>query len=253
MPLRILIVDDTRFHRELLRSIVAAIPEVTWEEAPDAASALQILAKSHFDVVTVDVEMPGMNGTELVRKIKRSWPHVMVGLISGAVDSPAVRGAMNGLADFVIAKPFAPVEVLDVIRKAMAPPPEAEVPEDAISVLIADDSRTVREMMEALVGDVIKGNGQIFTAADGQAAKRMVDGVCPDLVFLDINMPKGDGLEVLAFIRDNLPGAFVVMVTEQADNETVARARALGIQGYMLKPATRAKVAAMVDRFRKSR
>jgi DNA-binding NarL/FixJ family response regulator len=110
----------------------------------------------------------------------------------------------------------------------------------SIKLLIADDHEVVRSGLKSLVaGTDIK---VIAEAATGEAAVRLTLKHEPDVVLLDIRMPDGDGLNALGRIkleRPNMP----VLILSTYDNPTyVARAVALGANGYLLKGASRDKL-----------
>jgi DNA-binding NarL/FixJ family response regulator len=109
-----------------------------------------------------------------------------------------------------------------------------------IKLLIADDHEVVRSGLKSLVaGTDIK---VVAEAATGEAAVRLTLKHEPDVVLLDIRMPDGDGLNALGRIkleRPNMP----VLILSTYDNPTyVARAVALGANGYLLKGASRDKL-----------
>jgi len=110
----------------------------------------------------------------------------------------------------------------------------------AIKLLVADDHEVVRAGLKSiLTGTDIKIVGE---ASTGEAALRLAMKHNPDVVLLDIRMPEGDGLTALGRIkldRPNMP----VLIWSAFDNPTyVARAVALGANGYVLKSATRDKL-----------
>jgi diguanylate cyclase (GGDEF)-like protein len=102
---RILAVDDQRYFRELIAGMLAE----AGFEAQTAASgeeALHILDNSDFDVVLTDLVMPGMDGTELVHRIKQRDPDQEVVVVTGVVDVRTAVDAMKlGAADYLL-KPF---------------------------------------------------------------------------------------------------------------------------------------------------
>ncbi len=107
-------------------------------------------------------------------------------------------------------------------------------------ILIADDNAVMRAVLRALLRD--EGYDVIGEAADGAAAVDMAKRLAPDIVCLDIVMPKTDGLQALQEIRAALPAAVVLMISGNADRESVAAAVAGGAVGYILKPFNAARV-----------
>jgi response regulator RpfG family c-di-GMP phosphodiesterase len=115
---RILIVDDEQGPRESLRMILSPLHEVL--VATDGASALETLRTESVDLVTVDLNMPGMRGDELMRTIREELPHVEVIVITGyGTVETAVEGIRYGVCDY-LSKPFDVVQVGAAVNRALA-------------------------------------------------------------------------------------------------------------------------------------
>ena len=114
----VLIVDDERGPRESLRMILSPQHRVLMAE--DALQALEILRSRPVDAVTLDLNMPGMKGDELMRTIRGEFPQVEVIIITGCGSvETAVDGIRHGVFDY-LTKPFDVVEVSSTIRRALA-------------------------------------------------------------------------------------------------------------------------------------
>jgi len=102
---RVLAVDDQRYFRELIASLLRE-EGYEAETAGSGEEALQILERSDFDVVLTDLVMPGMDGTELVRRVKQRSPDRDVVVVTGVVDiATAVEAMKLGASDYLL-KPF---------------------------------------------------------------------------------------------------------------------------------------------------
>ena len=115
---RILIVDDDEtVRRSYLRSLDGMSCNVT--TASDGEEALQTMEQNPFDVVLLDMRMPGQDGLSVLRTIKQKWPESEVVIITGypTVDS-AKEAVRLGAFDY-IAKPVGPQEVIDLADGAM--------------------------------------------------------------------------------------------------------------------------------------
>jgi NarL family two-component system response regulator LiaR len=106
-----------------------------------------------------------------------------------------------------------------------------------IRVLLVEDQAVVREGLAAILSYVpdIEVVGQ---AKDGIEAVEMVTETKPDVILLDLVMPRQDGLTTIPLIKEKLPEAHILVLTSFADNERVYQAIKFGAQGYMLKDAT---------------
>jgi diguanylate cyclase (GGDEF)-like protein len=102
---RVLAVDDQRYFRELVESLLSEEGFET-QVASSGEEALRILEHSHFDVVVTDLVMPGMDGCELVHRIKQRDPDQEVVVVTGVVDvRTAVEAMKLGATDYLL-KPF---------------------------------------------------------------------------------------------------------------------------------------------------
>jgi DNA-binding NarL/FixJ family response regulator len=107
----------------------------------------------------------------------------------------------------------------------------------SIRLLFADDHLIVRTGLKSLLRDTdIKIAGE---AANSEGAVRLARRLNPDVVLLDVRMPDNDGLYTLSKIKSGQPDLPVLMWSAFDDPALIARAVALGAQGYILKAATR--------------
>jgi diguanylate cyclase (GGDEF)-like protein len=102
---RILAVDDQRYCRELLAGMLAE-EGFAAQTASSGEEALHILEHSRFDIVLTDLVMPGMDGSELVHRVKQRDPEQAVVVVTGVVDVKTAVDAMKLGADDYLLKPF---------------------------------------------------------------------------------------------------------------------------------------------------
>jgi response regulator RpfG family c-di-GMP phosphodiesterase len=115
---KVLVVDDERGPRESLRMILSPDYEVL--QASSAAEALDVLATETVDLATLDLNMPGMSGQDLMREIRSEHPRVEIIVITGcgSVES-AAEGIRSGICDY-LQKPFDVVQVSAAVSRALA-------------------------------------------------------------------------------------------------------------------------------------
>ena len=101
------------------------------------------------------------------------------------------------------------------------------------SVLVAEDEALIRlDLVEMLREEGYDVAGE---AADGEEAVRLATELRPDLVILDVKMPKVDGIEAARRIRSHQPGTAILMLTGSNSRADVDRARQAGAAGYVTK------------------
>ncbi|MEV7392095.1 response regulator transcription factor [Streptomyces sp. NPDC091215] len=103
-------------------------------------------------------------------------------------------------------------------------------------VVVADDQTVVREGIVMLLG-LLPGVEVVGAAGDGEEAVRLVAELAPDVVLMDLRMPRCDGVEATRRIRSEYPGTQVVVLTTFADDESLFPALRAGARGYLTKDA----------------
>ncbi|MFF2079613.1 response regulator [Kitasatospora sp. NPDC058162] len=114
--------------------------------------------------------------------------------------------------------------------------------ETVTRVLVADDQTVVREGIVMLLG-LLPGIEVVGAAADGEEAVTLVERHHPDVVLMDLRMPRVDGVEATRRIRAAHPGTEVVVLTTYADDESLFPALQAGARGYLTKDAGGEEIA----------
>ena len=107
-------------------------------------------------------------------------------------------------------------------------------------VLVVDDSAAIRKILQRVLRQTGMAIRNIYEAGDGQEALQVLDRQMVNLVLTDINMPKMDGIQLLAAMKGAAAwrGIPVVMVTTEGGEARVSEAVRLGAAGYVRKPFT---------------
>jgi len=117
----------------------------------------------------------------------------------------------------------------------------------SISVLIADDIATTREDIKRLLyfeEDI----DVIGEASDGAEAVAMAEELKPDVILMDINMPRLDGIEATEQISVNVPQCAIIIISIQGEQEYLRKAMAAGAREYLVKPFTANELANSIRR-----
>ncbi len=119
--LRFLIVDDFSTMRRIVRGLLKESGYANADEAEDGAVALQMLKNQKFDFVVSDINMPNMNGFDLLSNIKKddSLKHLPVLMVTAeARKEDIVRAAQEGAAGYIV-KPFTKATLEEKVQKIM--------------------------------------------------------------------------------------------------------------------------------------
>jgi DNA-binding NarL/FixJ family response regulator len=115
-----------------------------------------------------------------------------------------------------------------------------------VRVLIADDHQVVREGLQMILAE---SDGEIVVvgeASDGDEAVRLAKAVNPDVVLMDLSMPRVDGLEATRRLRDAGVDSRVLILTSFAEGEGVRDAIRAGVTGYLMKDVLKAELLAAI-------
>jgi DNA-binding NarL/FixJ family response regulator len=103
-----------------------------------------------------------------------------------------------------------------------------------IKVMIVEDQELIRQSLEIILSNK-KNINVVGTAKDGLEAVQLCDTLRPDLILLDIRMPKMDGVAACKIIKERYPDIKIIVLTTFDDDEYVFNAIKYGASGYLLK------------------
>ncbi|MEO5619990.1 MAG: response regulator [Cypionkella sp.] len=252
---KLLVVDDQFINRTILeRQLVPCGIEVTL--CRSGAEALDALAKSSFDAILTDHEMPEMDGLALTQNIRAQGLTTPILLLSS---SPANAREKQGAAELaaVLQKPilradlYRHLQALTLPEVSAASPVAAEPsgPLRQMRVLAAEDNRTNQLVFQKMVRDA---DIELVFASNGREAVSLFQSFRPDLIFMDISMPEMDGREASRAIRaiqgktGHVP---IVALTAHAMGGDSDGILAAGIDRYLTKPLRKAEITATLGEF----
>lgn len=208
-PTRILIVDDERNMRTTLTDI---LEDEGYEVAvaEDGDVAVELCSKNTFDVVLMDVRMPGLDGVEAFRRIRRHQEGVRIILMS-AYDVEMLK--RTALDEGVIAFLDKPLDIERVVRLI------AETQDTAI--LVVENEEDVASSMSG----ALKQQGyRVTTVPTPHDALEIAEQIRFDIIFIDAELPSMTGLELYLAIKKITPTAVAIMITgKEEEFERVAR------------------------------
>lgn len=244
---RILIADDAREDLHAMMSILSDAYAIT--AATSGAKALELATQeSAPDLILLDLKMPGMDGYEVLRRLKtdpRTSDIPVIIVTSSAEAKYEARGLEMAAADY-ITKPVNPdllrlrvLTQLELRRYRRRPAPAGESSQSAtperFGILVVDD---VPENAHQLVS-VLSDEYRVTIAENGEKAIDIVSGPTPpDLILLDILMPDMDGYEVCRRIKATETGNMIPVIFISTVDKAVEKLRgfAIGAADFITKP-----------------
>ena len=117
------------------------------------------------------------------------------------------------------------------------------------TILIADDSSSMRAMLVAIVGAM--GDFQIVEASSGFEALRLLPRDQIDLILTDINMPDINGLELISYLRanQNYKDIPVFIISTEGSAKDIEKGKQLGADEYLVKPFSPATLQQLINQY----
>jgi CheY-like chemotaxis protein len=234
---KLLIIDDNDMNRDLLaRRLKQAFYDVI--DVNNGVDALKLVEEGGIDLVLLDILMPGMDGYEVLEKLKKgettkSIPVIMLTAVH-EMDS-VVRCFELGADDYLTKPyniPFVKSRIATCLRGRML---NESGTGDLARILVVDDNSVNRDMLQRRLE---REGYSVDTAENGIQALEAMGKQSYSLVLLDILMPEMDGYDVLRTMKNtekfkNIP---VIMLTAVHEAESVRSCIDLGAADYLLKP-----------------
>ncbi len=240
---RALVVDDS----PLARSILIALLEKQGYTALPAESGEQALAMladtrtARFEFVTIDLNMPGMDGLELAEAIREQiMPPPKLVMVTAADTATLVGETRLNCFDALLNKPVTAAQIGKLINQGEASnagTPSRPAPLAGLRVLLVEDMPT----NQLIASEILESFGITVDLAENgvQALKKLLDeGNSYDMVLMDIQMPEMDGLEATRHLRasgklDRLP---IIAMTAHAMDSERQRCLDIGMNDFVTKP-----------------
>jgi two-component system, NtrC family, response regulator HydG len=207
MTARVLVIDDDRDHAESIADILSMRGHSV-EAAFSGEQGVDVFRQQDFDIVFMDVKLPGMNGVETFFEFKKIRPNARVMMMTGFSLEQLITQAIENGALGVLRKPFAIQDLLQVLDQIK---PRG-------MVVVADDDPDFAASLEPIL---VQNGYRVVIAATGEEAldKATADGV--DCLVLDLSMPLLTGIDVYRKLRaagKAIPTIFVTGLPGERSN-----------------------------------
>ena len=228
--IKLLIVDDEKGLCNYLKDFFSSRGHKVFT-ATNAKDALSLVEKESPELVLLDVNMPEMNGLEVLRLIKKNSPQIKIIMVTVSDDEDTKEKAKLFGADEFVRKPFTTDYLQDVVILKVNEITETKEP---ARILIVDDEEGIRASLREFLTK--RFECEITEADDGEKALSFLRKDKFDLVFLDIKMPGISGIEVIKE-KKKLDYKPAIWVITRFDSEEVAhKVIEQGADEYIPKP-----------------
>jgi DNA-binding NtrC family response regulator len=199
-----------------------------------AEKALSMVSSDFYDIILCDVNMPGMNGVELFRKIKKISPLSSVVLMSAASRNALTSKTVDEGSLPMDGKLFKAERILAAIDAAA----------DRAGIIVATNNNFLAAILPEQLG---RRNINALTTADAEETIEAVKRFHPDIVFIDEKISGMDAFELLKTIRAMRPYLDVVMLLEQASPLSKQLCISNGAVNWIEPPLTSDKITAATE------
>ena len=219
---KIMVVDDEPGMRLTLEGIIED-EGFDVVGAADGYQAIELAKDSHFDLIFMDIKMPGINGVDAYKEIKRVSPGSVVVMMTGFSVEELIKEALEEGAYAVMYKPLEVGQILDIVNGVLK----------TTLALLVDDKATDRQVVRAILED----NGyQVREACDADQAVAMAAESQFGVILMGIKMPGMDGLTALEKIRRFDPQVKAIFVSGYTMEEPVIESLRDGAYAALSKP-----------------
>jgi len=203
----------------------------------DGHRAIKLVSRKYFDVILMDIKMPGINGLETYKEVKKIIPTAAVIMMTGDSKEELVKKSLEEGAYTVIYKPFNVKRVIKIVEEALKKP----------VILVVDDRVEDRETLR----DILAERGyRVVLAKDGYEAVRFAEKGNFDIILLDIKMPGMNGVETLERIKEIRPETGIITMTAYSMEEFVEDSLRKGAYTCLFKPIDVEKMLEAIQKVR---
>jgi two-component system cell cycle response regulator len=224
----VLVVDDDKNLLDLM-TLKLQQKNIRVVGVTDSGAAIAMMTRQLPDLIVLDINMPGLNGHDILRRLKQDPEFVAIPVLmltAQAQEKDVVSALHSGAMDYIV-KPFDADQLVARVEKIL----------DAsrFTVVIADNDPLILQLLDRK----FRNRGfRVRLAEDGTDAWRQIFKTLPDLVILDRMMPGIEGFAILKQMREekstaNIP---VIILSARKQERDIAEGLKRGAQDYLVKP-----------------
>lgn len=246
---KVMVADDSIFIVETIKEFFKGFKEIETIIATNGQMAVEKYKEEKPDIVFMDINMPILNGFSATIQILKFNPQAIICIFS-TLDYYQMKDESLELgAKAYLEKPINFALLKETIEQQLAINlSDNETKNKVIQsgrILVADDSRFMRERYKSALTE---HGFDVIEAENGEVAVAQYQETNPDMVFMDLDMPKMDGIAAVEKITEINESAKIVIVSAMEQSSTVMKALKAGAIDFILKPFEPQKVISTVQK-----
>jgi two-component system response regulator HydG len=239
---RILVVDE---NEDFCHNVTDILGLRDYEVAitSNGFKALEMVERNGFDLVLMDIKMPGMDGVETFKKIKEIAPTTPVIMVTAYAVEDLIREALREGASGALKKPLDFDRLFNMIEAAIA--------EGALTLVVDDDENLCTSLKASLSE---KGN-RVCTVYDGNTAIEKAHENNFDIILIELRLPVLNGLETYLAIRDIRPKVVAIITNSSPQEMSGLAQQVLQENAYacLEKPIDMDKLTALLEQIKEQK
>ncbi len=233
----ILVVDDQIGMLETFTDILED-KGFTVQTAEDGFTAIEKSKKNAFDLIFMDIQMPGINGVQTFRELKKINSRAAVVMMTAYAVEDLIEEAISEGAYAVVYKPFDIEKIIGIIEQTM----------QKSIILVVDDSFEERQTLK----DSLEINGHyVATASSGYDAIELTKKGDVNVILLDVKMPGIDGIQTFEEVHKIRPDVPVILMTGYSVEDALRDAVDKGAYACLQKPLDMEQITRVLENLKK--
>ena len=218
----ILVVDDEPGIRITLAEILEDEGYIV-VTAEDGYKGIAAAENTNFKIAFIDMKMPGINGIETFKEIKKISPDTIIFFMTAFLAEDTLNEAAKLGAQAILYKPLDFELILKILKEDLT----------KTTILVVDDESAIHDTLQ----EVLEVRGyKVYVAVNGYTAIQIAKSTHFDIMFIDVLMPGIDGFQTLEEIKKINPETNAIMMIDQDTKDFSEQVISEGAFAYITKP-----------------
>lgn len=227
----ILVVDDFAYIQLLFKNTLTRAGHNV-HTARTGKDAIKLIEQIIFDLIILDINLPDINGSELLKKFRQAGINIPVVIVSAFTSSDLIASLSGLNVSAVFSKPIILEDFLNKIEQIFSGEKAGNTNEKR--VLLLDENESIRHTLTKMFN---KEKYSLLTLSDGYEVLSVLKNENNPLAIIDIDYSGNlSGMEVIKKVRDLDQGTRVIVLTASANREMIIACQQLNVNDFFVKP-----------------